>query len=98
MLNLIGSLVGPVSSILDKFIEDKDQRNKLAHEIATLAEKQAHEISLAQVDVNKEEAKSQSLFVSGWRPSVGWICSVSMGYHFVLQPFIVLLLLCMGHQ
>ena len=89
MLNLIGSLVGPVSSILDKFIEDKDQRNKLAHEIATLAEKQAHEISLAQVDVNKEEAKSQSLFVSGWRPSVGWICSVSMGYHFVLQPFIV---------
>ena len=38
MLNLVSSLVGPVTGLLDKFIEDKDQKNALAHEIATMAE------------------------------------------------------------
>ena len=42
MLNLISSLVAPVSGLLDKFIEDKDQKAALAHEIATLADKQAN--------------------------------------------------------
>ena len=53
MLGLLGSLVAPVTQILDKVVEDKDQKNALAHEIATLAEKQAHEAAMAQVEVNK---------------------------------------------
>ena len=36
MLNL-GSLVGPVTGLLDKFIEDKDVKNKLAHDLSTMA-------------------------------------------------------------
>ena len=36
MMNMLSNLVGPVTGLLDKFIEDKDQKNKLAHEIATL--------------------------------------------------------------
>ena len=35
MINLLGSLVQPVTGLLDKFIEDKDQKNQLAHEIST---------------------------------------------------------------
>ncbi|MEL6711520.1 MAG: hypothetical protein AAFP10_02585 [Pseudomonadota bacterium] len=35
-------LLGPITSLLDKVIKDKDQKSKLAHEIATLAQKQAH--------------------------------------------------------
>ena len=66
MLNLVSSLVGPVTGLLDKFIEDKDQKNALAHEIATMAEKQAHEANMAQVEVNKAEAQHRSLFVAGW--------------------------------
>jgi hypothetical protein len=65
MMNLIGSLVGPVTGLLDKFIEDKDQKNKLAHDIATMAEKQAHESAMAQISVNQAEAKHKSLFVAG---------------------------------
>ena len=38
-MSILGTLVGPVTGILDKFIEDKDQKAKLAHEIATMAEK-----------------------------------------------------------
>jgi len=89
MLNLVGNLIGPVTGLLDKFIEDKDQKNALAHEIATMAEKQAHEAAMAQVEVNKAEASHRSLFVAGWRPFVGWICAVALGYHFVLHPIIL---------
>lgn len=86
---MLASLIGPVTGLLDKFIEDKDAKNAMAHEIATMAEKAAHEAAMAQIEVNKAEAQHKSLFVSGWRPSVGWICSIAMGYHFVLQPVIV---------
>ena len=89
MLQLVTSLVGPVTGLLDKFIEDKDQKNALAHEIATLAEKQAHEANIAQVEINKEEAKHRSIFVAGWRPFIGWTCGVALAYHFIFAPFIV---------
>jgi hypothetical protein len=86
---MIQALIGPVTGLLDKFVEDKDQKNALAHEIATLAEKQAHQAALSQIEVNKEEAKSRSIFVAGWRPFIGWTCGVALAYHFVLAPIII---------
>ena len=83
---MLNALLGPVTSLLDKFVEDKDQKNQLAHDIATLAQKQAHAEVMAQVEVNKVEAASKSLFVAGWRPAIGWICGIAFGWHFVLAP------------
>ena len=54
---VIDKLIGPVSNILDKFIPDADERNRLAHEIATLAERQSHEIAKAQIAVNQNDNK-----------------------------------------
>ncbi len=54
--DMLQSLIGPVTGILDKFIEDKDQKAKLAHEIATIGQKHAQEIALSQIEVNKAEA------------------------------------------
>lgn len=88
MLNLLTSLVAPVSGLLDKFIEDKDQRALLAHEIATLAEKQAQEQIVEQIKTNQIEAAHQSMFVAGWRPAVGWVCALAMLLNFILIPFI----------
>ena len=88
-LDMIQALIGPVTGLLDKFIEDKDQKNALAHEIATLAQKQAHQAQLAQVEVNKQEAQPRSIFVAGWRPFVGWVCGIALAYHFVLAPIIL---------
>ena len=85
MLNLLGNLVGPVTGLLDKFIEDKDQKNKLAHEIATMAEKQAHELALAQIDVLKADAKG-NWFQASWRPLIGWICGLSLGINYMVSP------------
>ena len=87
MLSLIGSLIGPVSALLDKAIPDKDLKEKLAHEIATMAERQAHETVQAQLEINKTEAEHPSLFVSGWRPATGWVCVFGMAFNFILTPF-----------
>ena len=83
---MIQALIGPVTGLLDKFIEDKDQKNALAHEIATMSQKHAQELAKSQIEVNKIEAASRSVFVAGWRPFVGWTCGVALAYHFVLQP------------
>lgn len=88
MLNLLTSLVTPVSGLLDKFIEDKDQKAALAHEIATLADKQANEQAVAQIQLNSVEAAHKSMFVAGWRPAVGWVCALAMLLNFILIPFI----------
>ena len=86
---MITSLIEPVTGLLDKFIEDKDQKAKLAHEIATMGEKHAQQLSLAQIEVNKAEAASGSFFKGGWRPFVGWVCAVAFAYHFVIQPLLI---------
>jgi len=86
---MLQALIGPVTGLLDKFIEDKDQKAKLAHEIATMAEKHAHEANMGQIEINKAEASHRSVFVAGWRPFVGWTCGVALAWHFVLAPLTI---------
>ena len=81
------ALIAPVTALLDKFIPDADTKNKLAHEIAKLTEKQAHEIAIAQIEVNKEDAKG-SWFQAGWRPAVGWVCVAGFTINFLISPIL----------
>jgi hypothetical protein len=94
----LSSLIEPVTGLLDKVIEDKDQKAKLAHEIATMADRHAQELALAQVEVNKAEAASNSTFKGGWRPFVGWVCGTAFAYHFVIQPLAIFVLAYYGLQ
>ena len=88
-MSIVNALIGPVGNILDKFVEDKDQKAKLAHEIATMSEKHAQEAMLAQLEINKAEAASGSIFKGGWRPAVGWVCAIAFAYHFILKDLII---------
>jgi hypothetical protein len=74
---MLDKLIGPVAGLLDKFIPDKDKANALAHESV-----------LAQLEVNKVEAAHKSLFVSGWRPAIGWICGFALMYSTILSPIL----------
>ena len=85
---MVKLLVGPIFKLLDKVIPDADERSRLAHEIATLAERQAHEIAKAQINVNQNEAKHKSVFVSGWRPACGWICVLGFSVNFLIIPIV----------
>ena len=84
MLASLSALIGPVSAILDKVIPDKDLREKLSHEIATMADRQMS----AQIEVNKIEAAHKSLFVAGWRPAIGWICGLALLYSTIISPIL----------
>lgn len=83
---MVNLLIPAVAGLLDKFIEDKDERAKLAHEIATMAQKQAHENALAQIKVNEVQAAHRSLFVAGGRPAIMWICALGLFYAVLLHP------------
>lgn len=92
MINLLGSLVQPVTGLLDKFIEDKDTKNKLAHEINTMAERHAQELAKGQLEINKAEAQSRNVFIAGWRPFLGWTMGFAMAYNYVIQPIAIFVL------
>ena len=95
---MIDKLIGPVTGLLDKFIEDKDQKAALAHEIATMSSKHAQQLALAQISVNAAEAASGSIFKGGWRPFIGWTCGLAFFYHFVGQPVAVFVMTVMGTE
>ena len=82
--------------ILDKIIPDKDARAKAQEELLKTANDQEFQLALAQIEVNKEEAKSESLFKSGWRPAIGWTCTLGLIYNFVLYPFLLWLVAVTG--
>jgi len=85
---MLQSLIGPVTGLLDKLIEDKDKKNAIAFELATMAEKHAQELAKGQLEVNKTEAAHKSLFVAGWRPAIGWICGMALLYSTILAPIL----------
>ena len=83
---MLTALIAPITGLLDKFIPDADLKNKLAHQVATMAETHAQELAKGQLEINKVEAQHKSIFVSGWRPFIGWTCGIALCWHFVLQP------------
>jgi len=89
----LGSLFDFGSKVIDRVIPDPAQKlaaqQKLmeltvSKDLAVMANDAA--LTKAQTDINTEEAKSSSLFVSGWRPSVGWVCSAALLYQYLLRP------------
>ena len=85
MLGLADSVVGVAGKILDKFVEDKDLKTKIEGELKG----QMIQLDLAQAQANIEAAKHPSLFVSGARPAILWICAFGLGWQFVFQPVFV---------
>jgi hypothetical protein len=79
------SVIGVAGKVLDKFVEDKDLKTKLEAEIKS----QVISLDLAQAQANIEQAKHPSLFVSGARPSIMWVCCFGLAWQFVLQPIAV---------
>ena len=82
---MIDKLIGPVSGILDKVIPDKDQAAKLAHEVATMADKHSQELALAQLEILKADAKG-NWFHSSWRPLIGWLGGIGLGVKYIVSP------------
>ena len=83
---MIASLLPVASKLLGKFIEDKDTKNKLAHEIATMAEKHAQALAMEQIKINKKKQKAIGFKVLG-DLLIGWICGLSLAINYMVRPF-----------
>lgn len=84
-MSLLGSLIGPVTGLLDKVIIDKDEKMRLAHELSTMADNHAQSIAMAQIEVNKQDARG-NWFQSSWRPATGWVCVLGFMVNFLVSP------------
>ena len=85
----IGSIIEGVGKVAGDLITTDKERLQMALEDRKLDLEQARidqATDLAQVDVNKIEAENPNLFVSGWRPAVGWVGVLGLAYQFLGYP------------
>jgi hypothetical protein len=75
----LGAVSDLANSVINKIWPDKTEAEKQQLAAAVM-------VIQGQLDINKEEAKSPSLFVSGWRPALGWICGLACAWNWVGLP------------
>lgn len=87
----IGTIIDSVGKIAGDLITTDKERLQMALEERKLdleAAKIAQAGDLAQIEVNKVEAASPSIFVAGWRPAIGWVGVLAMVYQFLAYPLL----------
>lgn len=96
--SLIPSLLPAVTDVIGRFLpEDKEKRAAAEREIEKQLATHLAKIDLAQLEVNKQEAANRNIFVSGWRPFIGWSCGIAMCYAYIIQPITVFILAQTGN-
>lgn len=81
--SVVSGVAGPLFGLIDSLFTSDEERADAKRKLLEMEQKG----ELAQIAVNMQEAKSEHLFVSGWRPAVGWVCVAAFAYGFILQPF-----------
>lgn len=84
-MSIVSALIEPVSNLLDKWIPDATEKQKIAFELSTLSERHAQELAIAQIELNKAEARG-NWFQSSWRPATGWVCVLGFAVNFLISP------------
>lgn len=92
----IDTILGAGLQIINKLIPDEAERARLElelfkqHQLGAFKELDIElEKIRAQTEVNKVEAASSNVFVSGWRPFIGWICGAALCYQYLIRPFLI---------
>lgn len=90
--------LGPVIQKLVNLIPDPAARAAAQAEADKQILDLATSLDKEQIEVNKIEAANTSLFVSGWRPFVGWVCGAGVAWAFVVKPFFDWFMAAIGHK
>lgn len=80
MTPAIAAILGILPGILDRVLPNERERQQAQEELAKIAVNGEIQALVAQMEINKVEAASESIFVAGWRPFVGWICGLGFAY------------------
>lgn len=85
------------NSIINKIWPDETEEKKANAENIRLQIVSAFQLVTAQIQTNIEEAKSASIFVAGWRPAIGWVCALALGYQYLVRPLLSWFAAVVGH-
>lgn len=88
-LGLLKDLAPAIGNVAQRFLDGKATSEELQAEAAKHELSAEVQLALAQVQLNTNEAKHSSIFVAGWRPMVGWICALAMGFNFLIVPVLM---------
>ena len=93
---IVTALLPALGTLVDRLIPDRATAEKAKAEMEMQLVNAANEAAMAQVDVNKIEAGHSSVFVAGWRPSIGWVCAAGLAWAFVVAPVASWALIMLG--
>lgn len=89
----LGSLFDFGGKIIDKIFPDKDAADKAKIALLEISQKgelqalaQEFQLAQGQQKINEKEAENPSVFVSGWRPAVGWVCVCAYAFNYLIMP------------
>jgi hypothetical protein len=86
---LISGLIGPILEPLINLIPNKNDRAKAREAAEAQIVTAMTGLVQGQLEINKVEAQHGSIFVAGWRPAVGWICGIALGWNFIVHPMLL---------
>jgi hypothetical protein len=87
----IGSVADLASNVINKIWPDKSEQEKQQLAAAVM-------VIQGQLEINKTEAANPSVFVSGWRPAIGWVCGAACAWNWVGLPIAKTALLLAGYK
>jgi len=93
----ISAILNIGNTLINKLFPDPAEAAKA--QLALLKMQQDGELAamIAQTDINKVEAASQSIFVAGWRPFCGWVGGAGLAYAAIVEPLMRLLASLYGY-
>lgn len=88
-INPISAGIDLITSIIGRVWPDKTEQEKAQLAAAMQADNNLTKLLAGQMDINAAEAANSNLFVSGWRPFIGWVCGLAFAWQFILCPMVV---------
>ena len=82
----ISLVLGIGNKLIDHFFPDANQAAAAKLKLLEMQQNGDLQVMASQMEINKIEAQNPSLFVSGWRPFIGWVCGISLTYAAIIEP------------
>ena len=92
-----GAATGLVTTLIDRIFPDKVAQAAERADFLLKAQALDNQLQQGQMAIDQQEAASNSFFVAGWRPAVGWCCALAFAYHMILQPLLTYCMAVFGY-
>lgn len=84
----ISILLGLGGKLIDRFFPDPTQAANAKLELLKLQQSGELTAMVEQLKINQVEAQHPSVFVSGWRPAIGWVCGAACAWNWIGLPIV----------